>query len=400
MSIKQKLGLYKPSLQPIPEVRIQRSFGTVKCNELGPYVLERTISTDSLKRGDRLLSDYHPFRVSGILELALVRENHPVHPEDLLFLDTETTGLSRGAGNFPFLVGLGYFENGSLVIRQILMTSPAGEKQFLDAIQEEVRKHSHLVTYNGKSFDIPLIKNRLILQRDRLHPPVLHFDLFHILKRLFPHRRLGRYRQKDLEAELLGFSREDDIEGAQVPQIYFDFVKYGTDTGMEKVIEHNRLDLEGMMLLFLEAVRVYTDLDSSRASLRSGLARILAHNHRYFEALDAAMEIQDLLLDGKEGFHYRDALFRAWLERRAGNYEEAASTYETIAERCMCDYSRLNLVRILEYRLNRPHQAIEHVDILISRAPPPDLPSLARRRARLDMKAKKLDERRGRESSA
>ncbi len=399
MSIKSKLGMYGAARETQSPLIASTKFGSVEFTECAPFVLDRILRRDDLQAGTVSLAAYRPYRVSGILDLALLRDGHAVHPEDLLFLDTETTGLSRSVGTFPFLVGLGWFEAEHLVIRQILLTSPAGEKAFLDALQAEVKKRSYLVTYNGKSFDIPLIRNRLILQRDRLHPPVLHFDLFHILRRLFPNKRLGKYRQRDLEQELLGVTREGDIEGAQIPQIYFDYVKYGTDTGMESVVEHNRLDLEGMMLLFLEAVRIYTDRDVSRKSLRSGLARILAHHSLYFEALEAAPDLGELLLDGKEGFHYRDALFRAWLERRAGTFEMAADLYGQIAVRCQCDYSRLNLARILEYRLNRPDEAIEHVQVLLDNAAVEDRPEHERRMNRLRGKSIRLANRKSKSSA-
>lgn len=370
MSIKKKLGLYSTATQESRASHTPESlgFGNMQLKSIAPFVFERIVQTENPRGGGQNLQYYLPFRVSGILDLALVKHVDAIHPEELLFLDTETTGLSRGTGTFPFLVGLAYLRGKTLVTRQLLLTSPAGETAFLEAIQQEIRRHSFLVTYNGKSFDIPLLATRLILQRDRLAAPVYHFDLLHILRRLFPHRRLASYRQGDLERELLNATREGDLAGAQIPQIYFDYVKYGTDTGMERIVEHNHLDLLGMVFLFLEAVRVYTEKDTSRSTLRSGIARLLARNHRYAEALDLASEISQIKddLSTDRNFVYRDALFRAWLERKNSEYTKAATSFLEISERCECPYSRLALARILEHKLRKPEEALVHTRILIS----------------------------------
>ncbi len=239
MSIKDKLSMYGAGLKkpaaPVPAIGEGLSFGELALVQKAPFVYERVLASEDALRGDRSLASYYPFSVTGILELSLSGHADAVHPEELLFLDTETTGLSRGVGTFPFLVGLGHLQHSKFVVRQLLMTSPAGEAAFLEEIQKSVRERPFLVTYNGKSFDIPLIRNRLILARDRLQAPVQHFDLFHILKRLYPHKRLAGYRQKNLEQELLGSERSNDIEGSAIPQIYFDHVKYGTDTGMASI---------------------------------------------------------------------------------------------------------------------------------------------------------------------
>ncbi|MCE9599810.1 MAG: ribonuclease H-like domain-containing protein [Spirochaetia bacterium] len=369
MSIKKKLGLYgtsTPESRAAPKLETI-DFGDHAFTELAPFVFERFDRTANPSYGTQNIQYYLPFRVSGILDLALVKHVDAIHPEELLFLDTETTGLSRGTGTFPFLVGLAFLRGETLVTRQLLLTSPAGEAAFLEAIQGEIRAHSFLVTYNGKSFDIPLLATRLILQRDRLAAPVFHFDLLHILRRLFPHRRLGSYRQGDLERELLNASREGDITGAQIPQIYFDYVKYGTDTGMESIVHHNHLDLLGMVFLFLESVRVYTEKDASRGTLRSGIARLLARNHRYAEAMDLAAEVSHIKeeLSTDRNFLYRDALFRAWLERKTGEYAKAAASFLEISERCQCPYSRLALARILEHKLGKPEEALIHTRKLL-----------------------------------
>lgn len=395
MSIKDKLSMYggtaKPVARATPAAEEGLSFGDLQLIQKAPFVYERALASTDALRGSRSLADYFPFSVTGILELSLSGHADAVHPEELLFLDTETTGLSRGAGTFPFLVGLGHLQQNRFVVRQLLLTSPAGEGAFLEEIQKSVRERPFLVTYNGKSFDVPLIRNRLILARDRLQAPVQHFDLFHILKRLYPHKRLAGYRQKDLEQELLGSERVGDIEGAAIPQIYFDYVKYGTDTGMSSIIEHNYLDLVGMIFLFLEAVQLYERKDVSRKSLRAGLARILARNHRFAEALEIAPAFEDLPLEAAEGFHYRDALFRAWLERRVGDFEKAAASFRTIADRCSCDYSRLSLVRILEYRLRDFEEALGQSRLLLTRAQDKERESLERRIARLETRIARED---------
>ncbi|MEQ9365547.1 MAG: ribonuclease H-like domain-containing protein, partial [Leptospirales bacterium] len=140
---------------PIGDPEADARFGDLSFERMAPgvYRYRRTDADPVL--GARRLSRYRPFSLSGILELALWAQPEALHPEDVLFLDTETTGLTRGAGTLPFLTGLASFEAGHLVRELIFMSEPGGEEDYLDYIQERFGRFKYLVSYNGRAFDVP-----------------------------------------------------------------------------------------------------------------------------------------------------------------------------------------------------------------------------------------------------
>ena len=261
------------------------------------------------------------------------------------------------------------------------------------------------MSYNGRAFDVPLLRNRLILNRKPGMPEFLHFDLLHIFRRLFPKGSLPGYRQMDLEQRLLVHERVDDLPGAEIPQLYFDYVKYGHDGGMERVFEHNLQDLTGMVLLFLEAIRAYDRRDSARGSLRSGLARILVRNRREEQALallrdleaesDASPDDPAYADDTYGGLRYRDFLLLGQLHRARGRYAEAVVVFERIIARYDCPYARMALAKLLEHRLKDFAAARRHTEELMARfQPEPDagkgLYAMAELQKRLDRIEKKF----------
>ncbi len=349
-------------------------FGSFAFQRLAPGVYRYRREDTNPRMGERSLEEYMPLRLSGILDLALWSQPEALHPEDVLFLDTETTGLTRGTGTLPFLTGLASFESGRLVRELIYLSEPGGEEDYLDYIQDRFRRFKYLVSYNGRAFDVPLLRNRLILNRKPGLPDFLHFDLLHIFRRLFPKGSFSGYRQMDFEERLLEYVREDDLPGAEIPQIYFDYVKYGHDGGLEKVFDHNLQDLSGMVLLFLDAIRMYDRREDARGALRSGLARILLRNRRSDEALallshvDAELRSKtDSAADEFGDLRYRDFLLLGQLQRARGSYAEAAGVFAAVVERYDCPYARMALAKLLEHRLKDFPGALAHTEELLRR---------------------------------
>jgi len=180
-----------------------------------------------------------------------------LNAEKILFLDTETTGLSGGTGTVAFLIGLGKVEERELVVRQYLMPAYAAESALLEALLKEAASCDTLVTFNGKSFDIPLLASRFVMCR--MHAPferMRHLDLIH------PARRTWKMRLKDcslsnLEEKVLSLHREHDLPGSEVPQRYFSFLKSG-DTGLlEEILDHNRQDIVSLSSLLIRLMQSY-----------------------------------------------------------------------------------------------------------------------------------------------
>ena len=152
-----------------------------------------------------------------------------------VFLDLETTGLSGGAGTVAFLVGCGWFEGGAFRTRQFLLPGFGGERAMLAAVAALLADGGALVTYNGKTFDLPVMETRWLFQR--LTPPfddLPHFDLLHMARRLWARREDGAAsfeqagcRLVSLEHELLGVTRVGDVPGWEIPSRYFDFIRHG-----------------------------------------------------------------------------------------------------------------------------------------------------------------------------
>lgn len=175
----------------------------------------------------------------------------------LLFLDTETTGLSGGAGTLAFEIGIGWIEPRGMVIRQYVMRSYAQEAAMLAEISQTIRRFDTIVSFNGKAFDLPLLESRMILNRIRLpltqYP---HLDLLHAARRVYK-LRLKRCNLAALEEAVLGKGRCDDLPGAQVPQRFFDYLKTGDFSLLEAVLRHNLEDVKNLAVLTGHLCAVY-----------------------------------------------------------------------------------------------------------------------------------------------
>src|SRR5882724_2338940 len=177
-------------------------------------------------------------------------------PAKWLFLDTETTGLAGGTGTYAFLVGLAWWDAGGLQVEQFFMRDLDEEHSLLLELSERMSKRSVLVTFNGKSFDWPLLETRYRMTRSiAACTPKLHLDLLHPARQLW-RPRLGSVRLKDLERDVLGeenraleWSRQDDIDSSLIPQMYFDYLRGGPAEPLAGVFRHNQMDLRGLAAL-------------------------------------------------------------------------------------------------------------------------------------------------------
>ncbi|MCG3119716.1 MAG: hypothetical protein ALAOOOJD_02227 [bacterium] len=192
-----------------------------------------------------------------------------------LFLDTETTGLAGGTGTTAFLVGIGRFEDETFAVRQYFLRQPYEETAMLKHLQALVEPSSGLVTFNGKSFDIPLLRTRAVLNRLPLNfERVPHLDVLHAARRLWK-EQFGDCSLGGLESNILRVSRSHDIPGALIPQIYFDFLRYGDITQLPEVFSHNRQDILSMAALLVRMAQLV-----QHPLQRDATAAITAHELR------------------------------------------------------------------------------------------------------------------------
>lgn len=176
-----------------------------------------------------------------------------------LFLDTETTGLSGGAGTVAFLVGVGFIEGNALVIEQYLMRDYSDEPELIDRLANRMENFDCVCTFNGKTFDMPLLEARFTICRMRHRWCELdNLDLLHPARRTWK-LRLGSCRLGRLEEMILGMERAGDIPGSEVPQRYFDFLKTGNMSLLEDVISHNRQDIATLAALLVRLCEIYDE---------------------------------------------------------------------------------------------------------------------------------------------
>ncbi len=162
---------------------------------------------------------------------------------DWLFLDTETTGLAGGSGTIAFQVGIARFRDSVLSVRQYLLTRFDAETDLLTVLAADVEGTETLVSYNGKSYDLPLLAARYRLNGvDNPFPVRPHLDLLHPMRRLHG-KGWENCRLATVERRLLGFERRDDLPGAQAPKAWLEYIRTGAWKRLRGVLRHNRLDL-------------------------------------------------------------------------------------------------------------------------------------------------------------
>lgn len=253
-----------------------------------------------------------------------------------IFIDLETTGLSGGAGTVAFLVGCGYFDLGAFQVRQFLLTSYASERALLTTVADFFEGADLIVTYNGKTFDVPMMETRWLFHRmempDFSATGVPHFDMLHPARRLWKSREGaddGGCRLSTLERVLFGVKRVGDVPGSEIPARFFRFLRSGDPRPLEPVLEHNRLDLVSLAAVMARGVRLALD---GHVACRDG-AEALALGRVYERAgsIDRAEECYRCAVASEVVEVKGEALYRLGLRyRRERRFEDAAIVWRDI----------------------------------------------------------------------
>lgn len=291
-----------------------------------------------------------------------------IQPDKWLFFDTETTGLSGGTGTLPFMYGFGWLEESGFSVSIFMLNNPAAEEEFLDEIEKFISSKGFegIVTYNGKSFDIPLTETRLLLHRKKsVLPGLKHLDFLYpartIWKNTYESRKLGY-----LGDILLGISREDDIDGSLIPSVYNSYIRTGNFSLIEKVIEHNALDLVGLNALLLLALQYAQAPESSTQHNGEHLGiGILHENH--LNIAEAERIYNNLIELYPDDNITRMATKRlADLKKRQKLFNEAEVLWGTLKENL--DKSTVRELAIhYEHREQDPAKALAVIESVIHR---------------------------------
>lgn len=261
--------------------------------------------------------------------LSLSPELAGCDPKEALYVDTETTGLSGGTGTVAFLVGLAFFDRGELVLEQLFVRSLGEEGPMLRHYLKRVEAASFLVTFNGKSFDLPLLRTRTMMARlpdASLRP---HLDLLHVARRIHGRRRSPNapdgLRLVGLERDLLGFIRHDDTPSGEVSACYLHFLRTGDIRGLLGVVEHNAWDVLTMASL----VGFYGETPDGSLLKAGDLARI-AGVFRRSRRLDLARKVAAHAVGREESLETLAA--RAEVEHACGDRESALTDFSRSLE--------------------------------------------------------------------
>ena len=267
-----------------------------------------------------------------------------IDPEQWLFLDTETTGLAGGTGTYAFMVGIAWWDAGGLQVEQFFMRDLDEEHSLLLELSERMQERPVLVTFNGKSFDWPLLETRYRMTRSvPAFSPRLHLDLLHPARQLW-RLRLGSVRLKDLERHVLSaegrrvdWSRQDDIDSSLIPQMYFDYLRGGPAEPLAGIFRHNQMDLRGLAALSGEILALLDCgngiANASRAETRDpievlGLSRMMrnrGHSTRARQLYETALRFG--LPRSVERLAQREL---AQLAKRERDYTRATSLWDAL----------------------------------------------------------------------
>lgn len=291
-----------------------------------------------------------------IAGLALDEGLAAIDPRRFLYLDTETTGLAGGTGTLPFLVGMAYFEDESLVIEQLLLRKPGEERPILTRLAERLASASAIVTYNGKSFDWPLLRTRAVLNRIPLGTPPPHLDLLHCARRVLGPRlsQLGEgVRLVNVEAQVLGMHRQGDLDGAEIPERFWNFVRGADASELLPVLEHNALDLVALAAILVAlAERWDAALPSHAPEDRLAVARTALRYGDKGRAYDWARSASDA--GGSDALTCEALKLAATVQRRNSDAASAVDLLERALRVATADQRaklHLELSKLLEHRM-------------------------------------------------
>ena len=361
--VRQEIGSPR-TLTYVPDLPVARDAedvaarlgGSLVTRAGGACIAIDTVWDDEHSHGRRRVSSYRP-EPSQPLGLFDRRAGAlPDWAERVVFFDIETTGLSGGAGTVAFLVGCGWFEDEGFRVRQFLLGGPAGEKALLESLASIFDEATLVVTYNGRSFDVPLMETRWAFHRTSSPTEDLpHFDMLPPARRLWAAPRASRaarsvsrdvslYRDPyadgfddprssctltSLERTVLGFHRLHDVPGFEIPTRYFHFLRTGDPSVVAGVLEHNRHDLLSLAAVMAHALWLAQEgpLACREPREQVGLGRL------YERAGDIAraVEAYELAASGDDRDVRCAALERlAVLLRRAARYDEAATAWSGV----------------------------------------------------------------------
>jgi uncharacterized protein len=374
------------------------SEGQVVENEFGQHFQTERVFASHKNHGSADLGAL-PDLPDDFLEVLGNGEIRTAAPHRWAFLDTETTGLAGGSGTYAFLIGVGRITREGFKVRQFFMREYAEERSILSALETHLNDFDVLITYNGKSYDQPLLETRYLMTRHKAPFARLgHLDLLHGARRLWK-LRLASCRLMQLEEQILGVYRDGDLPGELIPYVYFEYLRSRQAQRLVPIFHHNAMDILTLACLTAIVPAAFRTTDSeslARVGVRRG--EDLAGIARWLLAAEEHAQALELLKRAIEAGLPDPLLFRAlWdialLEKKLGRPAAALHVLNELVT-CKNEYR----VRALE-ELAKHHEheegnyvlALEFTNQALEFEPSS---ALSHRRARLERRLTKPRSRR------
>jgi len=336
--------------------------GTVLTNACGScYVIENRYSPEYIHGGCKIGAAAHIDR--EIIKALGRMDCCGLQADRLLYLDTETTGLSGGTGTVAFLVGTGFYENGSYVVRQYFMRDYDEEAAMLSELNELISGHQGFVTFNGKSFDINLLQSRFVSNKIRTNiSNKPNIDLLYPARKVW-RMKLENCRLSSLEENILGQRRHDDIPGALIPSVYFEYLESRDASEIKRVIRHNEQDILSMVsLLYRLSVMLQNPLTESDGGLELlGLGSIFEASGKIDDMVDC---LEACTESGRFDVKLQAVKRLTGVYKRAGQYERALEHWQSIeSEGSGFDLFHLvEMAKYYEHKAKDPQKALQVVE--------------------------------------
>ena len=305
--------------------------GDFRRNALGTTFLHEEIFPRDHLQGNIRLDQTSDLKL--LASWARTQDLESLRSDSLIFLDTETTGLRGGTGTYVFLVGIGFQLKDGFKVQQYFLQDPGEESAFLTGLSEALSGFHGIVTYNGKSFDIPILKTRYVL--NGLTAPfgsLGHIDLLPLARRMWKYRLTHR-NMGILETEILGMKRSDDeIPGWMIPEMYIDYCRDGDARPMKSVFYHNTMDIVSLAAVMFRITKILENGDRggdyfgseimAAGELHQALGRIPEAEFFYTSAAEMPMQESFKVLNQKK---------LAKLYKKTGNWEMAAPIFTELS---------------------------------------------------------------------
>jgi uncharacterized protein YprB with RNaseH-like and TPR domain len=342
----------------IPEgaARLAEILGaSVRSNRFGEHLGLRRWFSEAI-RSESPANEMNP---AALRLLAPGASAEVADPQQWLFLDTETTGLAGGTGTYPFLVGIAWWDAGGLEVEQFFMREHSEEHSLLVALAERIAERRVLVTFNGKSFDWPLLETRYRMTR-KIKPPVprAHLDFLHPARNLW-RLKFGSVRLQDLERQVLGWNRGTDVMSELIPAMYFDFLRGGPPEPLVPIFLHNQMDLRGLAALSCRVMALLAEPESRGQDALElfGVSRICERRGEMARAKRLYQQSLASDLPAATGQVARQSLAR--LAKRESDFSLARELWEAMLGNSREGYHAYEQLAIYyEHHTREPHRAM------------------------------------------